>query len=124
MIDPLAKKFLGTGPITQVEGQTSKKAESVHAAYQMQEFLDRAGQFAEDMIAFFVEEKRRHQLRDDECAAAVALLAINLRKAYGDAQTPEEREVWTPAQSAARLAEFDEICEAMQTYFDNNYDKP
>ena len=123
MIDPRAQQFLGPGPITQVPGQTSEKAIGVHAAYQMSEFLENAGKFAEDLVAFFVEQKKRYSLRDDECVAAVALLTINLRTAYGDAQTPEERETWTPAQSAARLKEFDEICEAMQAYFDTNYDK-
>ena len=122
MIDPRAKQFLGTGPIEQVEGAKSKKAAEAHAAYQMQEFIDRSGAFADHLIAFFVEEKKRHQYRDDECAAGVALFAINLRHSYGEPQYAEESAVWTDEKREERLAEFDTICSEMQLYFDTNYD--
>lgn len=122
MIDPRAKQFLGAGPIEQIDGAVSKKAEEAHAAYQMKEFIERAGAFGDHLIAFFVEEKKRHQYRDDECAAAIALLTINLRHAYGSPQTPEEHKTWTDEKRDERLDEFDTICHEMQIYFDANYD--
>lgn len=119
-LDDRAKQFLGNGPIQQVPGQVSTKAEKTLAEYQQKEYLERAGGFAEELIAFFVQQRKRHDYLDDECAGAIALFTINLRRSYGEPQNDEEQKTWTDAKRDARLQEFDAICEAMQTYHDEN----
>lgn len=119
-LDDRAKQFLGTSPVTEVAGQTSTTAEQRLLEFRKKEFIERAGAFAEDLIAFFVDQKRKNDFLDDECVAAIALLAMNLRTAYGEPQNDDEQKKWTDMMRTARLAEFDAICEAMQVYYDEN----
>lgn len=128
MIDPRAKQFLqehGTGPIEQVAGGETRAAKEAQrlAAYRQEAYIKRAGQFAEELIAFFVQQKEKYDFTDDECVGGVALLAINLRYSYGEPQNDAEKEVWDDTQRDARYAEFDRICEAMQEYADEEYSK-
>lgn len=131
MIDARAKQFLeqaGTGPITQVEGGLTRAAREsdTMAAYRQQEFIERVGAIHDELAGFFVQQRKKYDRTDDEWVAAIALFTINVRHSYGEAQAhnPEEIASWTDAQRAAKLAEFDTICEAMQVYHDENKDKP
>ncbi len=117
-LDEQAKQFLGASPIREVPGQNSADAERRLVEFRKKEFLQRAGTFAEDLIAFFIQQRKKNDYLDDECAGAIALLAINLRDSYGEPQNPDEKAKWNDAVRAERLAEFDMICEAMQNYFD------
>jgi hypothetical protein len=117
-LDEQAKQFLGAAPIREVAGQTSTDAERRQLEFRKKEFLQRAGQFAEDLIAFFIQQRKKNDYLDDECAGAIALFAINLRHSYGEPQNAEEKAKWSDAVRDERLREFDTICEAMQAYFD------
>jgi hypothetical protein len=119
-VDEKAKKFLGPGPIKEIPGQESKEASVRLASYRQREFRERAGAFAEDLVAFFVQQRKKHGFLDDECVGAVALFTINLRESYGSPQNDEEKKEWTEALRAQRLEEFDAICGEMQLYFDEN----
>ena len=119
-LDDQAKKFLGTGPVKEIKGQTSSEASDRLSAYRQKEFRDRAGSFAENLVAFFIEERKRHGYLDDECVGAVALFTINLREAYGSPQNDDEQKTWTDEDRARRLGEFDAVCGEMQLYYDEN----
>jgi hypothetical protein len=113
-LDPKAKQFLGEAP------QVSKLAATRVAEYRSKEIIERAGTFYEDLLGFFLEQKKKGDYMDEESIAAVALFTINLREAYGRAQSAEEKATWTDAHRKAKLDEFDTICEAMQAYYDEN----
>ena len=119
-LDPKAKQFLDKAPVREIPGQVSKLAEQRVADYRDQEIIERAGAFYEDLLGFFLEMKKKHDYDDVESIAAVALFTINLRESYGSPQSPKEKGEWTDAKRAARLEEFDNICESMQAYYDEN----
>lgn len=126
-LDEKAKKYLTDGPIVRVAGpsaEASAKVVSAHAAYQQKEYMQRTGSLYEELMGFYIEERRKRNELDDVCVGAIALFTINLRAAYGNPQTPEEEKTWTEIDRANKLAEFDSICVAMQNYYDTNKDKP
>lgn len=119
-LDQRAKDFLGPGPVREVGAQVSKEAETRIGEFRKKEFLDRAGSFTEELVAFFVQQRKKHDFLDDECVAAVALFTINLRESYGTPQNDDERKDWTPEKREEKLGVFDLICEQMQDYYDEN----
>ncbi len=126
-LDEKAKKFLENAPVTQIAGTSaaaSAKVVDAHAAYRQKEYMERTGSLYEELMGFYIEERRKRNELDDVCVGAIALFTINLRAAYGNPQTPEEEKTWTEIDRANKLAEFDSICVAMQNYYDANKDKP
>jgi len=122
-IDPKAQAFLSkeNAPIQTLGPSAAPEAtRAAHAAYKQKEFVERSGKLYEDLIGFYLQQKKAGAYRDDECIAAVALLTINLREAYGRPQYEAEASRWTPEIAATRLAEFDQVCEAMQAYYDSD----
>lgn len=121
-LDDRARQFLasGDGPIQTIPGQTSERAAERLAAAQRESRIKNGGKLAEDLIAFFVQQRKVHDYTDDESAAAVALFAINLRHAYGQPQNEKEDSEWSDETTESRLFEFDAICIDMQNYFDEN----
>lgn len=82
------------------------------------DFMKRCGLFTEDLVAFFVEQKKLRSLSDIEAVFGLALATINLRNTYGSAQGEEKQ--FTPEQSKTMLDEFDAICSGAQDYYDAN----
>jgi len=119
-LDAKAKQFLGDEPVHRVPAQHSAEAAKRIADYRNKEFIHRAGTFYEDLMGFFVEQKRKNDYLDDEAVGAIALFAINAREAYGSPQNETERAKWTPAMREEKLRDFDAICANMQTYYDEN----
>lgn len=119
-LDPKAKQFLGADNAKASAPQVSKLAATRVAEYRSKEIIERAGTFYEDLLGFFLEQKKKGDYLDEESIAAVALFTINLREAYGRPQSADEKANWTDAQRAEKLNEFDTICEAMQAYYDEN----
>ena len=118
-LDDLAKKFLAGGqPVQVVPTQEATKAAGRIAEYRTQEFLERSGGFYEELLGFFLQQKKKHNYLDEECVGAIALFTINLREAYGRPQNSREKETWSDEKRDMRLAEFDRICEEMQNYYD------
>lgn len=133
-LDDFTKKFLTTNTpkavggqiddveVTSLSGMKLPANKEVTSEFLKKEFIKRAGLMAEDLIGFFVTEKQKRSLTDAEAVFAVALTTINLRHAYGSPQTDEERKTMNASERANKLAEFDEICEAAQSYFDAHKD--
>ncbi len=119
-LDNKAKQFLGAGPIKELPGQEAKQASSRLLAFRQKEFRERAGAFAEELVAFFVQQRKKHGFLDDECVGAVALFTINLRESYGSPQNDDEKKGWSDEVRTRRLEEFDAICGEMQLYYDEN----
>lgn len=119
-LDAKAKQFLGPEPVVKVGSQVSAKAESRFTDYRQKEFLQRAGTFYEELMGFFLEQRKRGDYMDDEAIGAIALLAINSRESYGSPQNAEEKKAWTPEMRTKKLEVFDGICESMQSYYDEN----
>lgn len=119
-LDQRAKDFLGTGPVRELKGQVSSDAEKRIQDFRTKEFLERAGAFTEELVGFFVQQRKQHDYLDDECVAAVALFTINLRESYGEPQNEDEKASWSPEKRAERLSVFDTICEQMQDYYDEH----
>lgn len=119
-LDARAKDFLGSGPVRELSAQVSKDAETRIQEFRKKEFLERAGSFAEDLVAFFVQQRKKYDFLDDECVAAVALFTINLRESYGSPQNDDEKKDWTSEKRDEKLGTFDIICEQMQNYYDEN----
>jgi hypothetical protein len=86
----------------------------------MRAFIERAGSFAEDLVAFIIEQKRLRNLSDIETVFGLALANINLRNAYGSPQGKESARDFTPEKRAALLEEFDDVCAGAQDYYDAN----
>lgn len=125
-LDNFSKQFLlSSGPekgdpeyITVSKGQTiSAEALKHYDEARTRSFMLRAGSFAEDLMAFIVEQKNMRELDDVSTIFALALANINLRDAYG--KPPGDRKI-TPEEQEARLAEFDSVCMGAQEYFDAN----
>lgn len=126
-IDEKAAAFLAPegAPIQTLGPSTAgKEIHSAHALYKEREFMERSGGLYEEIMGFFLQQKKKHAYRDDECIAAIALFTINLREAYGRPQYEEEAARWKPEMRTAKLEEFDEICVQMQAYYDAEKDKP
>lgn len=124
-LDNFSKKFL-------LQGDDTAEKEYIHVApgqkvsdehlkryhdERQRDFIRRAGAFAEDLVAFIVEQKKLRQLGDTETVFALALCNINLRNAYG---SPQNEKDFTPEKRASLLDEFDEICAGAQDYYDAN----
>lgn len=82
------------------------------------DFIKRAGSFTEDLVAFFIEQKKMRDLSDREAVFAIALMNINLRHAYGSPQGGEKD--ITPERRKELLDEFDAVCYGAQQYWDAN----
>lgn len=119
-LDERARQFLGNEPVKQVPGQTSEHASQRIADYRAKEFINLSGTFYEDLLGFFLDQKKKQNYLDDVAVGAIALLTINLRESYGKPQNSDEAATWTAEKREARLAEFDAICVAMQNYYDEN----
>ena len=119
-LDEKAKQFLGSAPVAELPGQKSVDAEQRLLSFRKKEFLQRAGELAESMTAFFVQQRKSNTYLDDECAGGLALMLINLRDSYGSPQNADEKKAWTAEKREARLAEFDAICEVVQEYYDTD----
>lgn len=90
--------------------------------FRVKEILERSDSFYQDLMGFFIKERSRCSYMDEESVAAIALLAINLREAFGSPQNAKEETYWTEEHRKARLYQFDMICAEMQKYFDENKD--
>lgn len=119
-LDDRAREFLGAEKVTRHGAQASAKAAQRYEDYRQQEFLQRAGNFYEDLMGFFLDQKKKGDYMDDEAIAALALLAINCRESYGSPQNREEAKQWDDAKRAEKLLVFDTICVTMQAYYDEN----
>lgn len=126
-LDDFSQKYL-TGDMS-VDGQEEyiqvgegqKASEETLQSYykdRQKEFIQRAGNFTEDLVAFIVEQKHMRSLSDKEAIFSIALANINLRNAYGQSQG-KEKDI-TPARRNQLLKEFDEICWGAQQYWDAN----
>lgn len=127
-LDTFSKQFLlgNAGPkegeaeyISVAKGQQLKP--EVVKRYQeerMSDFVKRSCSFTEDLVAFFIEQKKMRSLSDIEAVFGLALATINLRNTYGSAQGGEKP--FTEEQAKAMLDEFDAICGGAQDYYDAN----
>jgi hypothetical protein len=107
------KEYIHVAPGQQLSAAALKR----YAEERQREFIQRSGTFAEDLLAFIVEQKRMRQLKDTETVFALALANINLRNSYG---SPQNEAPYTLEKRTALLAEFDEICAGAQDYYDAN----
>jgi len=98
--------------------KASKEALRKYAETRKTDFIKRSGGFAEDLIAFIIEQKMMRQLSDRETVFALALTNINLRHAYGSTQGNEDKV--TPERREALLKEFDEVCWGAQQFWEAN----
>jgi len=126
-LDEFGKKFLigeeqipdtiQTAPGQKASEQSIEK----YAEFRKQEFIKKAAPFAEDLVAFFVDQRTGRGLNDEEAIFALALANINLREAYGNPQSEsEEKHANTAEDRAKRLGYFDGICYGAQQYYDAN----
>jgi len=124
-LDSFSRKFLlqSSPPgeqeyISVAPGQkASPEAVRRYEEERMRDFIQRAGSFTEDLVAFVVEQKQLRSLSNIETVFAVALATINLRNAYGSEQ---DEQPMTPEKRDAYLEEFDDICVGAQAFFDAN----
>ena len=98
--------------------KAGKAALELYAERRKIDFIQRAGGFTEDLVAFIVEQKKMRELSDREAVFAIALTNINLRHAYGSPQGGEKD--ITPERREALLKEFDEICWGAQQFWEAN----
>jgi hypothetical protein len=128
-LDNFSKQFLLSGNdgskkgeteyITVGEGQRiSAEALKHYDEARAKSFMQRAGSFTEDLIAFIVEQKNMRDLDDVATIFGLALANINLRNAYGKPRGAKEKT--TPEEQEARWAEFDAVCMGAQEYYDAN----
>jgi hypothetical protein len=129
-LDDFAKKFLqgaskdnedpGSEEYIHVsQGQkASEEALENYFATRKLDFIQRAGAFTEDLVAFIIDQKKKRNLSDIETVFGIALATINLRNSYGSAQYDDEK--ITPEQRSELLKQFDSICWGAQQYYDEN----
>lgn len=125
-LDDFSRQFLAsnTAPTEEeyvnVTGgqEASKEAIAKYHDERKTEFIKRAGNFTEDLVAFIVEQKKMRGLSAKEVVFAVALTNINLRSHYG--RSTAEDASPTEKTSEEYLKEFDTICWAAQQFWDAN----
>jgi len=108
--------------VTKTDGTPPEVSEKVMDSFMgayASDFIDRAGAFTEDLLAFIIEQKKTRGLSDPEAIFGVALANINLRAAYGRPQNSSEANM-TDAESEKLLEEFDQFCYGAQEYWDDN----
>lgn len=126
-LDGFAKNFLigdsdaDSEYIVAAKGQqASEEALARYMETRKEEFVRRAGQFTEDMVAHFVEQKKMLNLTDVEALFAVALFTINLRNSFTSPQTEEEEKNFTLEHKKKLEKQFDEICWGAQQFWEAN----
>ena len=123
-LDSFSKKFLISSTDEEeyisVSGGQKASADALqkYAETRKLDFIQRAGSFTEDLVAFVVEQKKMRELSDREVVFALALTNINLRNAYGSPQGGEKDVA--PERREALLKEFDEVCWGAQQFWDAN----
>ena len=126
-LDDFSRKFLtgqrpsdsGTSEVFMTRGQ--KLSDAAMKQYQEQrttEFINRAGSFTEDLVAFVIDQRKKRELSDFETIFGIALMTINFRSAYGSKQGNEKEPSKEDRQKL--LDTFDEICWGAQQYWDAN----
>lgn len=126
-LDNFSKSFLASGVtpgeteyIKVGQGQTiSDDALARYAEERKKEFIRRAGNFTEDLIAFFAQQQKIRNLTHYEAAFALALTTIQLRNSYAGRNVKLGQKP-TEELTAANLEEFDNICAYAQEFFDAN----
>lgn len=119
-LDDFAKQFLSGAQASPDEEHIyvaggQKASEAALAKYfeeRKTDFIKRAGSFTEDLMAFFIEQKKMRELSDRESIFALALASIQLRHAYGYAEDTNK--------TAELLEEFDAVCWGAQQFWDAN----
>jgi hypothetical protein len=125
-LDDFSRKYL-VGPampneeeyVTVQGGQKAgKEAIDRYFETRKKDFIQRAGSFTEDLVAFIIEQKTKRSLSDRETVFAIALTNINLRHASGSPQS--KTETVSPARKEELLKEFDEVCWGAQSFWEAN----
>lgn len=126
-LDEYAKRFLipsEDGPsdikidVGDMEG--AKKRLAIYVERQKEDFIQRAGNFTQDLVGFIVEQQRMRELDDRTVVFSLALANINLRHSYCDAQNKEEEVKFDSRKKKELGKEWDSICWAAQSYFNEN----
>jgi len=107
-------EYIAVSPGQQIKPEVLER----YQKERLESFVQRSCSFTEDLVAFFIEQRKLRELSDVEAIFGLALATINLRNTYGTAQGSEKP--FTPEQAEEHLKEFDAICSGAQDYYDAN----
>lgn len=124
-VHPSMRAFLDVAdPASIRRNQTATDASQRILAYRTQEYIEKVGRIAEELLGFMLEQRQRKDWLDDEMIGGAALFTINLRASFGSPQHTTDDARWTPEFQKAQFAIFDTICQEVQAHYDRNKDRP